>query len=107
MKLTTGKNNNYQIQVEPGDTINISFDPNGILAPLGGAHTRHAVTIGSISLPCGLLALSLVPDSDLLYSRGDSLILHSGSLAARVEFELCDGVIELEKVDLQELLHDD
>lgn len=104
MKLITGDGNNYRIQVDPGDTLHISFDPRGANAPLGG-EGKHAVTIGSVFLPDGNLALSLHPDKDLLYSNGSALILHSGSSASSVEFEfLNDTKVTFRKIDLLELL---
>lgn len=98
MKLTASPSQ-HTLRIEPGDTLEIVFDPAGVNAPVGGHNLRLAVTVGSIRLPDGGLALSLDVQNELAYkSPSHHLVLCRDFGASRLEFDTQPRLV-LEKID--------
>jgi hypothetical protein len=102
--------------VEPGDTIEIVFDPAGLNAALGDSNTIRALTIGSITLPNADLALSFSFEDRVLYQSvspagGPAFFIACRAFGAQgVEYELSREApritLEIKKTDLKRLLGD-
>jgi hypothetical protein len=106
---------NYALRVEPGESVNITFHPDGVNALSGDYGLQIGLTIRSFTLPGGDLALALLFNDDLLHKHarsdisGDAeLVLCRNFGAQRLEFVLSSEVPNkswtLEKINLQALL---
>jgi hypothetical protein len=106
--------NLYTLEIEPGDQVDILFNPKGVNAVNGQRDVKRAFTIGTTILPDGELALSAMVNDTILYKEvstntyPSSLYFCRDFGAKRMEFRFHEGMsmidLVLERINLQSLL---
>lgn len=66
MILKSEGNNIQSIHLEPGETLYVTFDPNGVNAPIRSTNEVVGVSIGTVNLGCEI-ALSILPEPKYFY----------------------------------------
>ncbi len=114
MKLTATPNNRYLLQLEPGDTVDILFNPDGEKATSDGNENVCVLTVGTVVLPKKLDLALIFYFADMLYKSISLAWGHSNLYACRdygadkLEFTLQEESprrhLAIEKIDLNKLL---